>query len=104
MEPVVVLCTFPNLDVARTIAKTLVEENLAACVNLQSASESIYRWEDKIETATEILALMKTTPSVYAALETRLQELHPYDVPEIVALPAHRSLKAYASWVAESVV
>jgi len=99
----VVLCTFPNPEAARATATILVTEKLAACVNLCPGVESIYRWEGGVETSSEVLALMKTTAAGYAALQVRLNELHPYDTPEIVALPAHRALAAYAGWVAESV-
>ena len=103
MEILVVLCTFPNMETARQIGTMLVEAQLAACVNLCPTVESIYRWQGKLESANEVLALIKTTTSGYAALETRIKELHPYEVPEIVALPVHRALTAYAGWVQESV-
>lgn len=103
MELVVVLCTFPNLDVARKIAATLVKMRLAACVNLCPAVESIYRWEGKVESATEVLAQIKTTRAAYESLERKLSELHPYEVPEIIALPAERASDAYARWIQESV-
>ncbi|WP_265592512.1 divalent-cation tolerance protein CutA [Verrucomicrobium sp. BvORR034] len=98
-----VFCTFPDETVAHNIATTLVEEELVACVNLNPAVTSIYRWEGKVETAGEVLAQMKTTPAAYDALEARLQALHPYDVPEILAMPVERGLPAYLRWVEESV-
>ena len=104
MDLIVVFCTFPDIEVARTIAIKLVEEQLAACVNLSSGTESIYRWQGKVESANEVLGMIKTTRPVYEALESRLKELHPYEVPEILALPAERALAAYAKWVSESVV
>ncbi len=103
MELVVVLCLFPNLDVAREITTTLVELHLAACVNLCPAVESIYRWQGKVESATEILAMIKTTHEGFDALEQKLHELHPYEVPEIIALPAERVSSAYVQWVHDSV-
>ena len=103
MNVIVVLCTFPNLETARQIATALVEAQLAACVNLCPAVESIYRWQGKVESAGEVLALIKTTRAGFNALENKLQELHPYDVPEIVALPAELASAAYARWVHDSV-
>ena len=102
MEILVVLCTFPNMETARQIASTLVESQLAACVNLCPAVQCIYRWQGKVESAEEVLALIKTTRTVYPALEARLKKLHPYDVPEIIALPVERGSDAYNKWVAGS--
>lgn len=96
----VVLCTFPDLDQARQIGAALVERQVAACVNLLPGVESIYRWQGKTERAGEILALIKTTR--YPDLEAALRELHPYEVPEIIALPIAAGLPAYLSWLAES--
>ena len=103
MEPLLVLSTFPNSDTARQIATALVEAQLAACVNLCPAVQSIYRWQGQVESAEEVLAIIKTTRSAYAALEERLKALHPYDVPEIIALPVERGLASYMKWVSESV-
>lgn len=103
MEIIVVLCTFPSLELARQIGTALVETQLAACVNLCPSVESIYRWEGKVENAQEVLAMIKTTTAVYPQLEARLKALHPYEVPEIIALPAHQVLPAYAAWVQASV-
>jgi periplasmic divalent cation tolerance protein len=103
MEITVVLCTFPTLEVARQIGTLLVETQHAACVNLVPSIESIYRWEGKVESGKEVLALFKTTSLGYAALEARLKELHPYAVPEIIALPVHQAFRPYAEWVAGSI-
>ncbi len=100
----IVFCTFPDLEKARETGTALVEAQLAACVNLIPAVESIYRWEGKVETAAEVLALFKTTPEAWARFESRLNELHPYDVPEIVALRPEQVAEGYARWVGESVV
>lgn len=104
MEIIVVFCTFPNLELARQIGTALVEAQLTACVNLCPSIESIYRWEGKMENAQEVLAIFKTTAETYPQLEARLKELHPYEVPEIIALPASKVLPAYAAWVQDSVV
>ena len=94
---VVVLCTFPDIEQARQIGAALVERQVAACVNLLPGVESIYRWEGKIERAGEVLALIKTTR--YAALETAIRELHPYEVPEILALPVMKGSPEYLDWL-----
>lgn len=100
----IVLCTFPDLGKARETATALIESQLAACVNLIPAVESIYRWQGKVETSTEVLAIFKTTPAAWPLFESRLQELHPYDVPEIVALKPEQVSEAYARWVGENVI
>ena len=103
MNVIVVLCTFPNFESARQTGTALVEAQLAACVNLCPAVESIYRWQGKVESAAEVLALIKTTRTGFEALERKLGELHPYEVPEIIALPAEMISDAYARWVGDSV-
>ena len=100
MEPVVVLCTFPDLEQARQIGAALVERQVAACVNLLPGVESIYRWEGKVERAGEVLALIKTTR--YPDLEAAIRELHPYEVPEILALPVAAGSEGYLKWLADS--
>lgn len=94
-----VLSTFPDAEKARQTGTLLVESQLAACVNLCPGVTSIYRWKGEIESSSEVLALFKTTRAQYPALEQRLRELHPYEVPEILAIPAERAYEAYAQWV-----
>jgi periplasmic divalent cation tolerance protein len=103
MDVLLVLCTFPNAEIAQATATALVEEGLAACVNLAPQVTSIYRWEGKVETAGEVLTFIKTTRDGYDALEARLRQLHPYEVPEILAFPVERGSPAYLAWVRESV-
>ena len=98
-EVLVVLCTFPDPEQARQIGTALVERQLAACVNLLPAVESIYRWQGKVESATETLAVIKTTAAAYAELETLLAGLHPYEVPEIMALVPEKIAEPYRAWV-----
>ena len=100
MTAVVVLCTFPDLDRARQIGAALVERQVAACVNLLPGIESIYRWEGKVERAGEVLAVIKTTR--YPDLEAAIRELHPYEVPEILALPVAAGFESYLRWMGES--
>jgi len=94
-----VFCTFPDVASARQIGTLLVERQLAACVNLVPAVESIYRWQGKVETAAETLALFKTTAAAYPAFEQALAELHPYEVPEIVALAPEKIASLYRQWL-----
>lgn len=100
----IVLCTFPDVAKARETGTALVESQLAACVNLIPAVESIYRWEGKVDTSAEVLALFKTTPAAWPRFESLLRELHPYEVPEIVALRPEQVAQSYAKWVVESVL
>ena len=95
----IVLCTFPSAETARQIGTSLVEKQLAACVNLVPAVESIYRWQDKLESATETLAIFKTSAAVYPEFARTLALLHPYDVPEIVAISPQEVADTYAAWV-----
>lgn len=101
-EVLVCLCTCPDVDSARTLGRSLVEARLAACVQLLPGIESIYRWEGAVDTAGEVLLLIKTTQACFDRLQARLVALHPYEVPELVALPAVAGLPAYLHWVADS--
>jgi periplasmic divalent cation tolerance protein len=98
-----VLSTFPSVDKAAEVARVLVEEQLAACVNLVPAIRSIYRWQGAVEDASETLAIIKTTRPGYDALAQRLVELHPYDVPEVLALPLVGGNYDYIEWIAANV-
>ncbi len=97
--PILALTNAPDAAVAALIARTLVEERLAACVNVLAACESIYRWEGKIEQSSEVPLIIKTTRRRWPALQTRFCELHPYEVPELIALEPSAILPAYAAWV-----
>ena len=100
-SPLVVLCTVPSMEVAETLARGLVENALAACVNVVPGIRSFYVWEGKACNDAELLLVIKTVQTRYPALETWLAAAHPYDVPEIVALPIERGSAAYLGWVAE---
>ena len=97
----VVLTTCGDPDTARRIASSLVEEGLAACVNILPAVWSVYMWEGEATRDEELLLLAKTDASRYAALERRLLELHPYELPEIIALPVAEGLESYLKWVVD---
>ena len=99
----IVLSTVALHETGLTIARTVVAEKLAACVNITSAVESIYFWEGKVEQALEYLLIMKTTAEKVEALRARVLELHPYDVPEFVVLPVEAGSEAYLKWIESSV-
>jgi periplasmic divalent cation tolerance protein len=101
-EPIVVFATFPNVEMARGVVRSLVEERLVACGNLIPKVESIYRWQGAVETSTEVFAVLKTERSRYDALEKRLRELHPYEVPECISVRIDKGLSAYLRWMADS--
>jgi periplasmic divalent cation tolerance protein len=96
---VLVLSSVDDPDQADEIARTLVDERLAACVNLLPGCRSIYRWQGRIEQADETLLLIKTTRNRRPAMEKRLLDLHPYDLPEIVTVAPDAVASAYAAWV-----
>jgi periplasmic divalent cation tolerance protein len=103
VRALVVLSTFPDADKAAQVARVLVEERLAACVNLVATVRSIYRWQGAVQDDAESLAIIKTTPERYPALAARLAELHPYDVAEIIALPLADGHPPYLTWLAGAV-
>ena len=95
-----VYATFASDEKARTIARQLVEERLAACANILAPCQSIYRWQGRIEEAEEVPAIFKTRADLASRLIARLGELHSYDVPAAVAWPIGEAGSAYAKWVA----
>jgi len=98
-EVLLVFCTCPDEETATKIAEALVVERLAACINRLPGLTSVYLWQDKVEHDTEILLLIKTTNTRFEALRTRLCALHPYELPEIVAIPVTKGLPAYLQWI-----
>lgn len=99
----VILVTCPTLALARKIARAVVHERLAACVNVvRSPVESLYTWKGKLETAREHLLLIKTTTARLPQLEREVQRLHSYDVPEFIALPITEGSADYLSWLSET--
>jgi periplasmic divalent cation tolerance protein len=99
----IVLTTTGSEEEARKIARHLVENRLAACVNILPQVESIYRWEGKVESSREWLLLIKTTARKFAAVRDAILELHSYDLPECVALSIEDGSPSYLKWLAESV-
>jgi periplasmic divalent cation tolerance protein len=103
-DKIVVLVTCGSSKEARKIARALVEQRLAACVNvLPGRVESVYRWKGKVESAKEILLVVKTARGRFAALQRAVRELHSYDVPEVIALPIADGSRDYLAWISDSV-
>ena len=99
MPVFLILSTCPDADTAQRLARILVEERLAACVSLLPGAVSTYRWQGRVEQATEVQLLAKTPADRRDALMARLAELHPYDLPEIRAVETAAGLPAYLDWV-----
>ena len=100
MDTRLVITNCPDEETANRIALAVVEAKLAACVNILPRVQSIYRWQGAVESAAEVPLLIKTTAAAYPALEAAIRESHPYDVPEIIALPITAGLPAYLNWLA----
>jgi periplasmic divalent cation tolerance protein len=100
-ETLLVLTNLPDRDAAEKLAHGLVERRLAACVNVLAGCTSIYRWKGAIENAQEVPVLIKTRSALYDELEAAINDLHPYEVPEIIAVPVVRGLAEYLAWVGE---
>ena len=104
MSIVSVYCIFANADEAERIGRQVVEEGLAACINVFSPCRSIYRWRGAIETADEVPAILKTTADMSDSLIARIAGLHSYEVPCIAVWPIEKLLLGYAEWVEETVI
>lgn len=100
-QALLVLTNVPDEVAAQTIAHLLVERRLAACVNMLPAVQSVYQWQGKLEQASEVTLLIKTTQVRYAELEAAIKSSHPYQVPEIIAMQVVAGLPAYLGWIAE---
>lgn len=100
MDTLLVLTNLPDEETARRLAEHLVGERLAACVNILAPCRSVYRWDGRVEDAAEVPVLVKTVARRYEALEAAIRALHPYELPEIVAVPIAQGLPGYLAWVA----
>lgn len=100
-EPLLVITHLPDRDAAWKLAQALIEQRLAACVNLLAGCTSLYRWQGAIEHAEEVPLLIKTRAARYPEVEALIRRLHPYELPEIIAVPVVRGLPDYLDWVAE---
>jgi len=98
---ILVLTTVPEEETGHNIGRTLVEENLAACVTVSPSARSFYRWEGKLCNEREHVLFIKTRASLFGRLEARIKALHPHKVPEIVSLRIERGLKGYLDWLGE---
>ena len=101
-ETQIVLCTVPDETVAQRIASALVGERLAACINIVPGITSVYRWKGAIETDSELLLIIKTTAAVYPQLQNRIRALHPYELPEIIAVSIDQGQPDYLAWITAS--
>ena len=102
MDTLLVITNLPDAESARALATKLIEQRVAACVNILAPYLSIYRWEGKLEEAEEVPLLIKTSAARYAALEEAIRAYHPYELPEIVAVRVEKGLPDYLAWVAAS--
>lgn len=102
-QVIVALCTCPDEATATTIARQLVEERLATCVNRVAGVRSVYFWDGRLQDEAEVLLIMKTTAARLSELEARLKVLHPYELPELIALPASGGNERYLEWVRQGV-
>ena len=96
---IVVLTNLPDRETARTLARRLVEGRLAACVNIGASVESIYHWRGQIETGNEVPIAIKTRQVLYSEVEAAIRQIHPYDVPEVIALPISDGSAPYLDWI-----
>ena len=99
-DALLVFTTLPSADKAAELGKVLVEERLAACANLIPAVRSIYRWQGKLQDENEVLVLLKTRAEHLERLKLRILELHPYEVPEVLAVPVEAGYQPYLDWLA----
>ncbi len=100
-EHLLVYCTCPNRDTALELARPLVEQGLAACVGINSAQTSVYVWQGEVQEEQEVMLTIKTSAVRYQDLEDALRTRHPYELPEIIAVPIHQGLPKYLQWVTE---
>ena len=99
MEPILIITSLPDRTSAISLAHRLIEERLAACVNVLGECTSIYRWQGKSETASEVPVLIKTLEQNYSRLEQLIRSAHPYELPELIAVPISKGLPAYLKWI-----
>ena len=100
MSALLVITNLPDRAAAEKLAEALIHKRVAACVNILAPCRSVYRWKGAVQHDEEHPVLIKTTGERYAALEAAIREMHPYELPEIVAVPIERGLPAYLDWVA----
>jgi periplasmic divalent cation tolerance protein len=96
---ILVLTSLPDQAAARALARSLLTGRLAACVNLGAPVESMYHWRGQIETAQEVPVAIKTRPELYAQVEAAILACHPYELPEVIAVPVTHALPRYLEWI-----
>lgn len=101
-QALISLCTCPSREVAEAIAEKLVAAAAAACVNILPGLTSVYSWQGKVEKDAEVLLIIKTTAEAYPRLEALVREIHPYELPEIIAVPVVKGLPGYLQWMSSS--
>ncbi len=101
-EYILVITTCPDAAVAENIARALLDQRLAACVNLLPGGVSMYHWEGAIERAEEIVLMIKTSRSRYALIEDSIRKLHPYELPEVISVPIEAGSEEYLGWIKQS--
>ena len=99
MEAILIMTNLPDRDSAESLAQSLVQKRVVACINILASCTSVYHWQGKVETAQEVPVLIKTTQQRYAAVEQIIKEFHPYELPEIIAVPLAAGLPAYLDWL-----
>lgn len=104
MESVLVITNFPDKKTASALAEVLIDQHVAACVNMLSPCTSVYRWQDKIESAEEIPMFIKTQRQHYERVEQLIKIMHPYELPEVIMVPITRGLPAYLQWIADETI
>ena len=104
MNAIIVITNAPDRAIAEKIARALVDQKLAACVNILAGCSSIYRWQGKVETADEVPMLIKTRREIYPEVEAAIKKLHPHELPEIVAVPVAQGSNEYLKWINASTV
>ncbi len=98
---ILVITNVPDRAVATALAQSLLDRRLAACINIGAPVESIYHWQDRIETGHEVPVVVKTRSALYSNVEDAIRELHPYDTPEIIAIPVVAGDARYLAWLAD---
>jgi len=101
MNPILVITNLPDKTTALKLAEKLISKKLAACVNVQAECTSIYRWQDKIETTSELPIFIKTLAQHYADVEETIKTMHSDELPEIIAVPISNGLPAYLQWISD---
>lgn len=100
----VIFCTCPDKNSATSIAHKLVKDKVAACVNIIPGIESVYTWQNKLETSQEYLLLIKTTKNAFIKLEAIIKKEHPYECPEIISLPIQQGSSTYLQWLKDNTI